>query len=102
MVRWRIRLIGCAVAILLPLVSCGYSFKGRSAGDIKRIAVPYLSNATAQPEIEIEITRSIIDGLVKDNTLKVVTGSEADAVLEGTAAYNSITFVRTPKELIAS
>jgi outer membrane lipopolysaccharide assembly protein LptE/RlpB len=86
-------LVFCAAA-LAAFVSCGYySTKGRTAGDIKRIAVPYLSNETAEPEIEIEITRSIIDGLVKDNTLKVVAGTEADAVLEGTVErYQNVPF----------
>ncbi|RJR26714.1 MAG: hypothetical protein C4574_06910 [Candidatus Latescibacterota bacterium] len=86
-------LVLCAAG-LAALVSCGYySTKGRTAGDIKRIAVPYLSNETAEPEIEIEITRSVIDGLVKDNTLKVVTGEEADAVLEGTVErYQNVPF----------
>ncbi len=74
--------------------SCGYySTKGRTAGDIKKIAVPYLKNETAEPEIEIEITRNIIDGLVKDNTLKVVSESEADAILEGSVVrYENIPF----------
>ncbi len=90
----RIGIMACAAAALSTLVSCGYySTKGRSAGDIKRIAVPYLANETAEPEIEIEITRSIIDGLVKDNTLKVVEGAEADAVLEGAVErYQNIPF----------
>lgn len=84
----------CYFLVAITSPSCGYySTKGRTAGDIKRIAVPYLKNTTAEPEIEIEITRSIIDGLVKDNTLKVVSESEADAVLEGSVVkYENIPF----------
>lgn len=79
---------------LAACASCGYySLKGRTAGDIKRIAVPYLSNETPEPEIEISITRSVIDGLIKDNTLKVVANNEADAILEGAVErYENVPF----------
>jgi hypothetical protein len=65
-------------------VSCGYySTSSRTAGDIGKVTIPYLQNETPEPEIEIEITQQIIEGLLKDNTLKVVSDEEADAVLEG-------------------
>jgi hypothetical protein len=72
--------------LLLPFLflSCGiYSTSTRTAGDVSKIAVPYLQNETAEPEIEIEITNSIIEALRKDNTLKVVAEQDADAILEG-------------------
>lgn len=70
-----------------------YSTGSRTAGDIKKIAVPYLNNATSEPNIEIEITEKIIDGLINDNTLKVVPEEEADAVLEGNIIdYRNIPF----------
>jgi hypothetical protein len=79
---------------LVSSVSCGYyRTTSRTAGDIKRISVPYLSNSTAEPGIEIEITDQIIIGLVRDNTLKVVDEEEADAVLEGSVQdYRNIPF----------
>ncbi len=79
---------------LLLLAACGhYSTSGRTAGDIKKIAIPYLENETAEPEIEIEITQRIIDGLVKDNTLKVTGEEDADAVLEGSVVqYSNVPF----------
>lgn len=90
------RLVGIfAVSLLLVLApSCGvYSTKGRTAGNIKKIAVPNLSNETAQPDIESDITTNVRDGLIKDNTLKVVAENEADAVLEGTVKdYKNIPF----------
>jgi hypothetical protein len=74
-----------AAAILALAPSCGYySTKGRTAGDIKKIAVPNLANNTAQPDIETQITDNLRAGLIKDNTLKVVSEAEADAVLEAT------------------
>ncbi len=89
--RWK----ALAVAIAaFYICGCGYySTTGRTAGDIKQIAVPYLKNETPEPEIEIEITERIIDGLVKDNTLKVVSEEGADAVLEGSVIeYSNVPF----------
>jgi Lipopolysaccharide-assembly len=91
--RWR--WISCAAtAVLVATSACGpYRTSGRTAGDIQKIAVPYIKNQTAEPEIEIEITQNVINGLVKDNTLKVVPEEDADAVLEGTVvAYTNIPF----------
>jgi outer membrane lipopolysaccharide assembly protein LptE/RlpB len=84
-----------ALSILLMLApGCGvYSTKGRTAGNIKKVAVPNLSNETAQPDIESEITTNLRNGLIKDNTLKVVAENEADAVLEGTVVdYKNVPF----------
>ena len=70
-------------AALAVSPACGvYSTTGRTAGDIKRIAVPNLANETPEPDIEIQIAENLRAGLIKDNTLKVVPESEADAVLE--------------------
>jgi len=92
------RLVSAIIAGFIILTgfaaSCGYySTKGRTAGDIKRIAIPYFKNETAQHDIEIDITNNIINGLVKDNTLKVVPEADADAVLQGTiVAYQNIPY----------
>jgi hypothetical protein len=71
--------------LAMMLVRCTYyRTTSRTAGDIARIAVPYFSNKTSEPDVELEITDRIVEGIVKDNTLKVVDDTEADAVLEGT------------------
>lgn len=71
------------LAVILAVSSCGvYRTTSRTAGDIKNIAIPYLSNETSEPDIEIEITQKIIEGIVNDNTLKVVPEEESDALLE--------------------
>ena len=84
------------------LASCGhYSTSSRTAGDIKKIAIPYLKNETPEPEIELEITDKIIEGIIKDNTLEVVTDSESDAILEGSVVdYQNVpfTFNKMPDE----
>lgn len=83
-----------AAAILALAPACGYySTKGRTAGDIKRIAVPNLANSTAQPDIETVITDNLRAGLIKDNTLKVVAEAEADAILEATVIeYSNVPY----------
>ena len=101
----RAPLIVFSIFVLSIAISCGYySTSGRTAGDIKKIAVPYFKNETPEPDIEIEITQKIIDGLIKDNTLKVVSEDEADAILEGTVIeYKNVpfTFSQTTGEIQA-
>ncbi|HSG27146.1 MAG TPA: LptE family protein [Candidatus Krumholzibacterium sp.] len=75
--------IVASVLLLSMTLSCGYyRTTSRTAGDIKRIAIPYLVNDTPEPDVEIEITQKIIDGIVRDNTLKVVSEDDADGILE--------------------
>ncbi len=64
-------------------LSCGYSTTSRTAKDIKSIHVPFFENETAEPNLEISVTEQIIDNLVSDNTLKVVSEDGADAILDG-------------------
>jgi hypothetical protein len=91
MVWFRIALLAGALGLI---GSCGYySTGGRTAGDIQKVAVPYLANRTSEPEIEIEITQRIIDELVRDNTLKVVPEEEADGIIEGIVVqYQNVPF----------
>jgi len=74
-----------AVTLVLAtgLAACGYSTTSRTAKDIKSIHVPFFENKTAEPGLEISVTESIVDNLVQDNTLDVVSESDADAILEG-------------------
>lgn len=64
-------------------VACGYSTTSRTAKDIKSIHVPFFENETAEPNLEISVTERVIDNLVADNTLKVVSEDAADAILDG-------------------
>jgi hypothetical protein len=99
--RYRRALI-CLTVLAVLSASCGYySTSSRTAGDIKKIAIPYLKNETPEPEIELEITDKIIEGIIKDNTLEVVTDSEAEAILEGSIVdYQNVpfTFNKRPDE----
>jgi outer membrane lipopolysaccharide assembly protein LptE/RlpB len=62
---------------------CGYGTTSRTAKDIKSIYVPFFENKTSEPNLEISVTERVIDNLVEDNTLKVVSENAADAVLDG-------------------
>jgi outer membrane lipopolysaccharide assembly protein LptE/RlpB len=72
-----------ATACLALAVACGYSTTSRTAKDIKTIYVPFFENKTAEPNLEISVTNLIIQNLVTDNTLKVVSENAADAILDG-------------------
>ncbi|MCU0639800.1 MAG: LPS assembly lipoprotein LptE [Candidatus Krumholzibacteria bacterium] len=94
------------IACLLSMsASCGfYRTTSRSAGDIKRIAVPYLKNDTPEPDVEIVITQAIIDGIVRDNTLKVVSEDDSDGILEASITeYRNLpyTFAQTGADVQA-
>jgi hypothetical protein len=80
--------------LLIPLcfAGCWYSTSGRTAKDVKTIAVPFFDNQTTEPDLEISVTERIINYLIDDNTLKVVDEGSADAVLEG----NIVEFTNTP------
>ena len=75
-----------AVLILLvaAMTGCGYSTTSRTAKDIRSINVPFFDNKTSEPNLELKVTDSIIENLIKDNTLKVVPENQADATLDGT------------------
>lgn len=99
----HVRVIIVISLFLATVSACGvYSTKGRTAGDIKKIAVPSLANETAEPDIEIEITNNLRSGIIRDNTLKVVPEEEADAVLEGTVVeYRNTPFTFNTTDLQA-
>lgn len=81
---YAVKFLMLGAAVLAVAGSCGYySTTSRVPGNIKKIYIPYLDNETPEPSVEIEITERIIDGIIKDNTLKVVAEDEADAILEG-------------------
>jgi len=62
---------------------CGYSTTSRTAKDIKSIYVPFFTNETTEPNLDITVTESLINNLISDNTLKVVDEVDADAILDG-------------------
>ena len=82
---WAVGALLLAGIGLLPLHGCGvYSASsGRVQEERKRVAVSYLENRTAEPNIEVQLTDAIIQALQDDNTLKVVEEPDADSLLSG-------------------
>jgi hypothetical protein len=76
--------LSTAFCLLLFLSRCGYySFSGSSVSGIKTIAVPLFDNQTQEYGIRENITETVADRFVKDNTLKVVNEKQADSILRG-------------------
>lgn len=71
---------------LLIFCHCGYySFSGSTLpSHMKTIAVPVFSDQTAEFGIREALTEAIIEGITKDNTLKISDPRNADSILEGT------------------
>jgi len=79
-----LKVLVAAIAISLLVVGCGvYSFSSSTLGGIKTIAVPQFENKSLEYGIQEDLTSQVIDNFIADNTLKVVSQSDADAVLRG-------------------
>ena len=59
----------------------GYSVGSMLPKDIQSVFVPTVVNATDEPQLEIEVTQSVIEALQQDGSLRVVAEPDADAVL---------------------
>ena len=87
--------LGTLVGILLLVVAlpgCGpYSASpGRVDESIKRVAVLYLENLTAEPNLDVDLTDAIIAALQVDNTLRVVPEGEAGRIVGDDLKYNRV------------
>jgi hypothetical protein len=83
----RLTLALLPATMILAMAGCAYSTSsGRVDESIKRVAVEYLDNVTAEADLGIEVSQGIIDALQEDNTLKVVERDVADSVIEGTVS----------------
>ncbi|HWR84052.1 MAG TPA: LptE family protein [Candidatus Deferrimicrobium sp.] len=64
---------------------CGvYTFNPRGQSTIKSVAVERFENQTAEYGLADRMTDVIIDALIADGNLKVVSAENADAILRGT------------------
>jgi len=81
----RRHLLAGIAAVCWLAAGCGvYSTSsGRVDDSLRWVNVPYLENATAEPNIEIELTDAIISALQDDNTLRVVGPEAARVELAG-------------------
>ena len=73
------------VVLVLTLGGCGtYSgSSGRVDEGLQRVAVQYLENLTAEPNIGVDLADLITLAIQVDNTLKVVDEGEADTIISG-------------------
>jgi outer membrane lipopolysaccharide assembly protein LptE/RlpB len=81
-----------ALALLTALLTggCGYTVGGTLPPHIQTIAVPIFRNSTREPAVESLITRAVVEAFSTNGRLKVVSSSQADAVLDGEITGYSI------------
>lgn len=82
------------VSLLLLLSSCGYRFTpvgGIVPEDAKTIAIPAFINGTAEPYVDVEMTKAVVREFLTDGRLKVVSAESADLVLKGTVTKFEMT-----------
>ena len=76
--------LGATLFLLVCLSSCGvYSFKSSGGPLVESIAVTQLDNKTNQSGIADRITELVVDQMIRDGTIDVVSPSSAEAVLQG-------------------
>ncbi len=78
----------------MVLASCGYHFTpvgGIVPEGAKTIAIPVFFNGTMEPNIDIEVTKAVVDEFLTDGRLKVVSRESADLVLTGRVTRFEIT-----------
>jgi len=72
-------------AVFFMISGCGYySVSGSLPSHIKTVAVPLFENETVEVDVEEGITAEVVDAIVKDGNMKVVSEFQADAIVNGT------------------
>lgn len=77
-------LLFCGLLILAG--GCFYSFNPGGEPIVKTIAVAQFENKTVEAGLASTMTDLVIDGLIADGNLKVVSESDAEGILYGTLA----------------
>ena len=78
------RYLSNAVFVVL-LAGCGYySVSGSLPSHIKTVAVPIFENETIEVDIVEGITEEVVDAIIRDGNMKVVSEFQADALVDGT------------------
>ena len=84
----RYRLIAGAAFVALYTVMCAgcsyYSLSGSLPPHIKTCAVPLFENETVEVDIVENITAEVIDAIISDGNMDVVSEFSADAIVNGT------------------
>jgi hypothetical protein len=79
------------VLLVIAMVALGSQFgcgvysanSGRVDESIRRVAIQYLENMTAEPNLGVDLADEITRAVQVDNTLKVVDEGDADTIIEG-------------------
>jgi hypothetical protein len=82
------------LVLSMLLSSCGYRFThvgGIVPEDAKTIAIPAFVNGTAEPYVDVEVTKAVVNEFLTDGRLKVVSAESADLVLKGTVTKFDMT-----------
>ncbi len=74
------------ILILLMLLHSGcsyYNVSGSLPSHIKTVAVPIFENETVEIDIVEGITEEVIDAIIEDGNMKVVSEFQSDAIVNG-------------------
>ena len=88
--------LGLVAALLLS--GCGYTVHGTLPSHINTVAVPIFKNHTREPAVEGFITRAVVEAFSTNGRLRVVSSSQADAILDGELTGYSVTSIAFDKE----
>ncbi|MCB1161541.1 hypothetical protein KDL67_02525 [bacterium] len=83
----RLARLALAALLLLGVASCGHyhsTSRGRTLQGT--IAIPFLENRTAQPDLELRATEALIDAIEADGGLRLVPRGQERYLLTGTVA----------------
>ena len=88
-----------ALALVALLAGgCGYTVGGTLPSHIQTVSVPIFRNTTREPGVESLITRAVVEAFSTNGRLKVVSRSQADAVLDGEVIGYSIASIAFDKD----
>jgi len=93
-VRGRALALGAA----LLLGGCGYTVHGTLPAHINTVAVPIFKNQTREPAVESLITRAVVEAFSTNGRLRVVSSSQADAILDGEITGYNIASIAFDKD----
>jgi outer membrane lipopolysaccharide assembly protein LptE/RlpB len=91
----RLRLFVAAGLVVSAAAGCGYRLRGTGSSlppGIKTISVPVFRNMTTRYELDVKLTRAVIDEFVARGRVRIAGDpAAADAVLEGVITSFSAT-----------
>jgi outer membrane lipopolysaccharide assembly protein LptE/RlpB len=92
----RVLVIFCLAAAALAAADCGYHLRGTGSSlppGVKTISIPVFRNLTTRYELDLKLTRSVINEMIERGRVSVIPDPEtSDAVLEG----EIVSFSATP------